>query len=95
MTATHNGTLRDRYLQAQGLMKVPTYVLFIIAPLNVVMNYLLVSVASFLCNQMLINLGLGPGRHQAGFQRRRVGNCHQLQSDRKMTSTPHSLFAHS
>lgn len=40
--------LTSRYLQAQGLMKVPTYVLFFIAPLNVAMNYLLVSVLRFL-----------------------------------------------
>ena len=34
--------LTPRYLQAQGLMKIPTYVLFLVAPLNLVFNYLLV-----------------------------------------------------
>ena len=34
--------LIGRYLQAQGLMHVPTYVLFIVSPLNLVFNYLLV-----------------------------------------------------
>jgi MATE family multidrug resistance protein len=31
-----------RYLQAQGLVNVPTYVLFIVSPLNLVFNYLFV-----------------------------------------------------
>ena len=39
--------LIGRYLQAQGLMHVPTYVLFIVSPLNLVFNYLLVRPAGF------------------------------------------------
>ncbi|ORX37338.1 mate-domain-containing protein [Kockovaella imperatae] len=31
-----------KYLQAQNLMQVPTYVLFIVAPFNILLNYLLV-----------------------------------------------------
>jgi hypothetical protein len=31
-----------RYLQSQNLMHVPTYILFIVAPLNLVFNWLLV-----------------------------------------------------
>ncbi|WVF68910.1 hypothetical protein IAT40_003683 [Kwoniella sp. CBS 6097] len=34
--------LLKKYLQAQNLMHVPTYVLFVVAPLNLVMNYLFV-----------------------------------------------------
>ncbi|WRT67868.1 uncharacterized protein IL334_004842 [Kwoniella shivajii] len=34
--------LLKKYLQAQGLMYVPTYVLFFVAPTNVLMNYLFV-----------------------------------------------------
>ncbi|WVR06419.1 hypothetical protein IAU60_003450 [Kwoniella sp. DSM 27419] len=34
--------LLKKYLQAQNLMHVPTYILFVVAPINVVMNYLFV-----------------------------------------------------
>jgi O-antigen/teichoic acid export membrane protein len=33
----------NRYLQAQNLMNIPTYILFVVAPLNLVLNWLLVS----------------------------------------------------
>lgn len=59
--------LTYRYLQAQGLMHIPTYVLFIVSPLNLVFNYLLVRQDQGTCLSLLIEQIWGPASIRVGF----------------------------
>ena len=64
-----------------GLFTVPTHIIFIVAPFNAVLNYLLGQLLSFVLERHLTNLhSLGPQTNPVGLHRRATRHRDLVQS---------------